>query len=110
MDYPLPPYLYYINKDMHKPKVTPLNTKKIIISWIYLIILTLTSVLLGTDMLYNESSHTLFIFLVLFIVFLKGQQIIDIFMELKHAPKRWRALLMSYVIIIPIVICTIYLV
>jgi cytochrome c oxidase subunit IV len=68
------------------------------------------SVLLGTDMLYSESSHAVFIFLVLLIIFLKGQQIIDIFMELKHAPKRWRALLMSYVIIIPIVICTIYLV
>jgi len=95
---------------MAKLKSTSLSTKKIIMSWVYLIALTLISVLLGTDMLYSESSHSIFIFLVFLIVFVKGQQIIDVFMELKHAPKRWRALLMSYVIIIPIVICTIYLV
>lgn len=79
--------------------------KSSILSFFWLILLTLLSVYVG-EVLENRSIS---IFVVLFIVFLKGQQIIDIFMELKHAPSRWRFLLMSYVIIIPVAITAIYL-
>ena len=74
-------------------------------SWLWLIVLTLISVYLGNF----ADNKVFFIATVLFIVFLKGQQIIDIFMELKHAPSLWRRILMGYVIIVPTVITAIYL-
>ena len=74
-------------------------------SWLWLIVLTLISVYLGNF----SDNKVFFIAAVLFIVFLKGQQIIDIFMELKHAPSLWRRILMGYVIIVPTVITAIYL-
>jgi len=82
-----------------------ITSKHAVLSWLWLMVLTLISVYVGV-ILENQS---LFIFTVLLIVFLKGQQITDIFMELKHAPGRWRWLLLSYVIIIPAVITAIYL-
>lgn len=83
-----------------------MNNKQIIISWLILIALTLLSVFIGEIV----ENHTLFILLVLAIVFLKGQQIVDIFMELKTAPRMWRLILLSYVILIPAIITTIYIV
>jgi cytochrome c oxidase subunit IV len=77
-----------------------------LVSWLLLIALTFISVYL-TNFL---DSRGLLISGALFIVFLKGQQIIDVFMELKYAPKRWRLLLLSYVVVIPFVITIIYLV
>lgn len=82
-----------------------ITVKQTIISWVLLISLTLASVYADQVM----ENNVLFIMSVLLIVFLKGQQITDIFMELREAPKMWRMLLLSYVLIIPIVICTIYL-
>ena len=76
-----------------------------VLSWLFLIALTFLSVYI-TDFI---DSKLLFIGSVLLIVFIKGQQIIDIFMELKHAPKRWRFLLLSYVILIPLIISVIYI-
>ncbi|MGL1956377.1 MAG: cytochrome C oxidase subunit IV family protein [Colwellia sp.] len=88
---------------------TPLNnritTKKSTVSWLLLMILTVISTYIG---LFVESK-SLFITSVLFIVFLKGQQIIDIFMELRQAPTRWRFLFLSYVILVPLIIACIYL-
>jgi cytochrome c oxidase subunit IV len=83
--------------------------KKNILSWLWLIVLTVLStyVSLFIDLLNVQKS--LFIITVLFIVFLKGQQIIDVFMELKHAPKFWRGLLLAYVILLPMIIGLIYL-
>jgi hypothetical protein len=81
------------------------TTKQTIISWLLLIVLTLISVYVGKFL----DNNVAFITSVLFIVFLKGQQITDIFMELREAPKMWRILLMGYVFIIPGVICAIYL-
>ncbi len=75
-------------------------------SWLWLVILTLVSAFIG---LFIEN-QTVFVVSVLFIVFLKGQQIIDVFMELQHAPKKWRLLLLSYVILLPVIISIIYLV
>ena len=82
-----------------------ITTKKSIVSWLLLMLLTVVSTYIG---LFIESK-SLFITSVLFIVFLKGQQIIDIFMELIHAPTRWRWLFLSYVILIPLIIGFIYL-
>jgi len=81
------------------------TTKQTIISWLLLVILTLLSVYVGKVL----ENNVAFIMSVLFIVFLKGQQITDIFMELREAPRMWRMLLMGYVFIIPGVICAIYL-
>jgi hypothetical protein len=82
-----------------------ITTKQTIISWLFLIILTLASVYAGKVI----ENDVMFIVCVLFIVFLKGQQIIDVFMELREAPIMWRIILLSYVLIIPGVICAIYL-
>jgi len=76
-----------------------------LLSWLLLIALTFASVY----MTYLIDSRPLFISGALVIVFFKGQQIIDIFMELKHAPKRWRLLLLSYVILMPLIIAIIYI-
>ncbi|SFC01299.1 cytochrome C oxidase subunit IV family protein [Pseudoalteromonas denitrificans] len=79
------------------------------ISLIVLMSLTLTSVFIGFFMsdgiLLNNGLE---IWLILITIIIKGQQIVDIFMELKCAPRLWRALLLSYVIIIPIIIGLIY--
>ena len=83
--------------------------KTIVISWVSLLILTLFSVGVGKYFHENLFSKGIFIIVVMLIVFLKGQQIVDVFMELKHAPNRWRYLLLSYVIIVPSVIALIYL-
>jgi len=83
--------------------------KTIVTSWISLLILTVCSVGVGKYFHEDLFSKGIFITVVMLIVFLKGQQIIDAFMELKHAPNRWRYLLLSYVIIVPSVIALIYL-
>jgi len=67
--------------------------------------LTLFAVFIGRVI----DNHVAFIITVFFIVFLKGQQIVDVFMELGEAPKKWRWLLLSYVILLPVIISTIYL-
>jgi len=74
-------------------------------SWLFLIILTLLSVYAGKVL----DNNVMFITTVLIIVFLKGQQITDIFMELRDAPRMWRFLLLGYVFIIQGAICAIYL-
>jgi len=79
--------------------------KKAILSWLALILLTFTSVYLDLMIKHYE----FFICSVLLIVFFKGQQIIDIFMELKEAPKKWRLLMLSYVILLPLIISLIYI-
>ena len=76
-----------------------------VLSWLLLIALTLISVYITQFI----DSRRLFICCALIIVFFKGQQIIDVFMELKHAPKRWRLLLLSYVVLMPLVIAIIYI-
>jgi len=82
-----------------------ITLKQTIISWCLLILLTLVSAYVGQVI----ENNVLFIVSVLLIVFLKGQQVTDIFMELREAPKMWRMLLLSYVFIVPTIICVIYL-
>jgi len=81
-------------------------TKKSLFSYTVLLLLTFVSVVLN----HVVSHRSIFVILVLFIVFLKGQQITDIFMELKHAKRMWRIILLSYVLLLPAIIAGIYLV
>ena len=83
-----------------------INTnKKSTLSWLCLMVLTIVSTFIGLFI----DNKALFIASVLFIVFLKGQQIIDIFMELSHAPTLWRCLLLGYITLLPIIIGFIYI-
>jgi len=84
--------------------------KKNTLSWLWLLALTVISTYVATFLELFNAQKSLFIVIVLFIVFLKGQQIIDIFMELELAPKLWRRLLLAYVILLPTIIGFIYLV
>jgi len=86
------------------------SNKKNTLSWLWLIALTVISTYVGFFVDLFNAQKSLFIIIVLFIVFLKGQQIIDIFMELDQAPKLWRRLLLAYVTLLPIIIGLIYLV
>lgn len=74
-------------------------------SWLLLVFLTLTSVYL-IDFV---ESRTLYIISALIIVAFKGQQIIDVFMELNKAPKKWRYLMLSYILLLPFIVGIIYL-
>ena len=82
------------------------SNKKNTLSWVWLMTLTVISTYISLVI----DNKALFIFTVLFIVFLKGQQIIDVFMELAQAPKFWRRLLLGYVTVLPIIIAIIYVV
>ena len=82
-----------------------ITTAKIFTGWLALIALTLCSVFVGEVV----EPKALFLLLVLAIVTAKGQQIVDIFMELKYAPRFWRRLLLSYILIVPLIILVIYL-
>ena len=84
--------------------------KKNTISWLLLLLLTVVSTYVDLFLELFNTQNSLFIIVVLFIVYLKGQQIIDVFMELKQAPKLWRRLLLAYVILLPVIIGLIYLV
>jgi len=83
--------------------------KRNTLSWLWLLALTIISTYIGLLLEFFSTPETLYIIIVFFIVFLKGQQIIDVFMELKQAPKLWRWLLMTYVILLPSIIALIYL-
>ena len=84
---------------------TPNSNNKNTLSWLWLMTLTVVSTYIGLVI----DNKAWFIASVLFIVFLKGQQIIDIFMELAQAPKFWRRLLLGYVTVLPTIIGLIYL-
>lgn len=72
-------------------------------SAIILIVLTLVSTLLAQ----SNSQTNLVAILVTLSVVIKGQQIVDIFMELKRAQATWRWLLLSYAILVPLVLAII---
>lgn len=78
------------------------------LSWLLLVILTVVSTYMDIFLKFFNAPTSFFITVVLFIVFVKGQQIVDIFMELKQAPTLWRRLLLGYVILLPIIIGLIY--
>jgi len=72
-------------------------------SAIILIVLTLVSTLLAQS---NNQTSIVAILVTLSVV-IKGQQIVDIFMELKSAQAKWRWLLLSYVILVPLLLAII---
>ncbi|TWX72037.1 hypothetical protein ESZ36_02050 [Colwellia demingiae] len=72
-------------------------------SVIILILLTLVSTLLAQS---NIQTNVVAILVTLSVV-IKGQQIVDIFMELNRAQAKWRWLLLSYTILIPLVLAII---
>lgn len=51
--------------------------------------------------------HHLSIIIIVLMTMIKGIQIVDVFMEMRDAPKRWRRLALSYPIIIPLVLALI---
>ena len=79
------------------------------LSWGRLILLTTASVGVGQYFQHSSLNSFLFIAIVMLIIALKGQQIIDVFMELKHAPKLWRNIMLAYVIVVPLIITLIYI-
>ena len=88
-----------VNKDK---SIQDFKTKNLAtLSWLLLIAVLLASFI---------DNRSLYIVSALSIVVIKGQQIVDVFMELHHAPKLWRWLLLSYIILIPFIIAVIYLV
>lgn len=72
-------------------------------SVIILILLTLVSTFLAQS---NIQTNVVAILVTLSVV-IKGQQIVDIFMELNRAQAKWRWLLLSYTILIPLVLAII---
>jgi len=91
--------------NLNKTEYRVHTKKQLLFSWLLLLLCTLISVVIGEF----SFDKNLMIPAALFMVFLKGQQISDIFMELKNAPKNWRFLLLYYVFILPAVIAAIYL-
>jgi len=79
------------------------------LSWGWLIVLTLASVAIGQYVQSSSVNSLVFISLIMLIVAMKGQQIIDVFMELKHAPRFWRNILLGYVMVVPFIILMIYI-
>ncbi len=74
-------------------------------SWLLLITLSVIAIYLPIFI----DNRSLTIVGALVIVVIKGQQIVDVFMELKTAPKFWRALFLSYIVLLPLIITTIYI-
>ena len=72
-------------------------------SVIILILLTLLSTLLAQ----SNSQTNLVAILVTLSVVIKGQQIVDVFMELNRAQAKWRWLLLSYAILVPTILAII---
>lgn len=86
-----------------------IHLKRSTTAWVLLICLTLISASLGWYFAETEAvEQPWLISLVWLTVMIKGQQIVDVFMELSGAPKLWRLLLLSYVIILPAIISLIY--
>ncbi len=73
--------------------------------WFLLITLSIIAVYLPEFV----DSRSVTIMGALVIVALKGQQVVDIFMELNNAPKLWRVLFLSYIVLVPLIITVIYL-
>lgn len=81
------------------------NVNMAISSWLLLIVLSVIAIYLPAFI----DSKSLYTFCALIIVVIKGQQIVDVFMELKTAPRFWRLLLLSYIVLVPLIISAIYL-
>ena len=85
--------------------LTEPSLKSLSISWALLLLLTLAAVVLSQ---LNIAANTL-ILLALGITMVKSKLVVDIFMGLKTVDIRWRAIMLSYIVTIPVIITTIYL-
>ena len=72
-------------------------------SALVLILLTLISTFLAQSIIQTN----ILALLVTLTIVIKGQQIVDIFMELKNAPSKWRWFMLSYSIAIPCILAII---
>ncbi len=81
------------------------SSTKLTLIWIMLILLTLSSALVG----YFQLSGLYIVGFVLLTVFIKGQLIIDHFMGLRHVRGFWRYAMLGFVIVIPTIIYTGYI-
>jgi len=79
--------------------------KTLTISWALLLILTLTAIILSQ----LNIEPSLLVTLVLAVTVFKSQIVIDIFMGLKEVDYRWRRLMLSYIIFVPLILGCIYL-
>lgn len=79
--------------------------KTIFYSWFLLILLSVIAIFLPSFV----DNRALYIISALVIVVIKGQQIVDIFMELATAPTRWRVMFLCYISLLPLIIAAIYL-
>lgn len=75
------------------------------LSWILLLSLTLAAVILSQV---NMASNSL-ILLALTITVIKSRIVVDIFMGLRNSERRWRILMLSYIVIVPFIMVAIYL-
>ncbi|WDE05115.1 cytochrome C oxidase subunit IV family protein [Thalassomonas viridans] len=66
------------------------------------LLLAFTLLSLGLSRYYPASWYLSCVLVLLTII--KGQQITDVFMELRHAPANWRLFLLAYVVIIPVLL------
>ncbi|WP_157826738.1 cytochrome C oxidase subunit IV family protein [Colwellia sp. 12G3] len=74
-------------------------------SWLLLVLLSVIAIYLPEAI----DNRCIYIISVLIIVVIKGQQIVDVFMELNTAPRFWRLIFLSYIVLLPIIITAIYL-
>jgi cytochrome c oxidase subunit IV len=76
------------------------------VAFVLLVVATLVALYAS----YDWHKTTVSVFVVLALLVFKGQQIVDVFMELRHAPSKWRYLVLSYVVLVPaILFAVIYL-
>lgn len=80
------------------------SSTKLTVIWIILILLTLSSAIVG----YYELSGLYIVGFVLLTVVIKGQLIIDHFMGLRHVRGLWRLAMLGFVFVIPGIIYTGY--
>ncbi len=80
------------------------SSKKLTIIWIILIILTLSSALVG----YFKLSGLYIVSFVLLTVIIKGQMIIDYYMGLKNVRGFWRLAMLGFIFVISAIIYTGY--
>ena len=85
--------------------LTESSLKALSISWALLLLLTLAAVVLSQLSIATD----ILILLALGITVVKSKLVVDIFMGLKTVDIRWRAIMLSYIVMIPVIITTIYL-
>ena len=76
------------------------HLRKINTAAIFLLMFTIISTALSQ--FYGQSLWL--ILTVVGLTIIKGQQITDVFMELKNAPAKWRYMLLGYAVLLPVII------